>query len=191
MSPLHAETIPIVQEADRPAIQWHEWGPEAFRRAQTEDKLILLDLTAVWCHACHVMDRTTYANPRIIQLLNADFIPIRVDTDQRPDLEARYRAGGWPTTNLLLPTGEILFQANALEFEEMEEILHQVQTVYATDKATLLKQASRLWNRVQEKVEPNFSRGNALQVSMLSKVLRSSKSNLMLSTEGFGMPQIF
>jgi uncharacterized protein len=185
MSPLHAETIPIVQEADRPAIQWHEWGPEAFRRAQTEDKLILLDLTAVWCHACHVMDRTTYAHPRIIQLLNADFIPIRVDTDQRPDLENRYRAGGWPTINLLLPTGEILFQANALEFGEMEEVLHEVRTIYATDKAVLLKQASRLWSRVQEKVEPNFSRGNALQVSIVEQSVAIIKKKFDAVNGGF------
>ena len=85
------------------------------------------------------MDQTTYSNPRIIQLLNSNFIPVRVDTDQRPDLEGRYRAGGWPTTNLLLPTGEILFQANALESEEMEAMLLEIQAVYATDKVDLLR----------------------------------------------------
>ncbi len=185
MSPLHAETTPVGEEAGRPAIQWHEWGSEAFRRAQAEDKLILLDLTAVWCHACHVMDRTTYANPRIIQLLNDNFIPIRVDTDQRPDLEARYRAGGWPTTNLLLPTGEILFQANALEFEEMEEMLHQVQSIYATDKAALLKHASLLWKRVQEKVEPSPSRGNALQVSMVEQSVEILRKQFDAVNGGF------
>jgi len=169
MSPLYAGIAPGVDTDVRPSIQWQKWGSEAFRRAQVEDKLILLDLTAVWCHACHVMDQTTYANPRIIQILNDNFIPVRVDTDQRPDLEARYRAGGWPTTNLLLPTGEILFQANALESEEMEEILLEVQSLYATDKAALLKQASRLWNRVKEKVEPSTSKGHALQVSMVEQ----------------------
>ena len=93
MNSVYAETMPVVDTDVRPSIQWKKWGSEAFRQAQIEDKLILLDLTAVWCHACHVMDQTTYANPRIIQLLNDNFIPVRVDTDQRPDLEARYRAG--------------------------------------------------------------------------------------------------
>lgn len=185
MSPLHAEIAPVVEEAGRSAIQWHEWGPEAFQRAQSEDKLILLDLTAVWCHACHVMDRTTYAHPRIIQLLNANFIPIRVDTDQRPDLETRYRAGGWPTTSLLLPTGEILFQANALEVEEMDEMLHQVQSIYATDKAALLKQASRLWSRVQEEVEPSPSRGNVLQVSMVKQSVEIMRKRFDAVNGGF------
>jgi hypothetical protein len=131
------------------------------------------------------MDRTTYANPRIIQLLNANFIPIRVDTDQRPDLEARYRAGGWPTTNLLLPTGEILFQTNALEFEEMEEMLHQVQSIYATDKAALLEQASRLSTWVQEKVEPSPSRGNALQVSMVEQSVEIMRKQFDAVNGGF------
>lgn len=165
-SPLHAEIRPHVESVDHPIIQWHEWGNEAFERAQGEDKLIILDLTAVWCHACHVMDQTTYANPRIVQLLNSQFIPVRVDTDQRPDLDARYRAGGWPTTNVLLPTGEIIFQANALGSEEMQAMLLEVQSIYVTDKALLLKQASHLWDRVHEKVEAGRSRGNVFQASM-------------------------
>src|SRR5680860_413731 len=144
VSPVHAEIRPQGESVDHPIIQWHEWGNEAFGRAQAEDKLIVLDLTAVWCHACHVMDQTTYANPRIVQLLNAKFIPVQVDTDQRPDLDARYRAGGWPTTNVLLPTGEILFQANALGSEEMEAMLLEVESIYVTDKGELLKQASQL-----------------------------------------------
>jgi uncharacterized protein len=169
VSPLHAETRPHDEAVDHPILQWHEWGKEAFERAQAEDKLIILDLTAVWCHACHVMDQTTYVNPRIVQLLNAKFIPVRVDTDQRPDLDARYRAGGWPTTNVLLPTGEILFQANALGAEEMEAMLLEVQSIYLTDKAVLLKQASQLWERVQEKVEVGPSREKVLQAAMVKQ----------------------
>jgi uncharacterized protein len=169
LNPLHAAGV-VFDATDPPAIQWQDWGPEVFRRAQAEDKLIVLDLTAVWCHACHVMDQTTYASPRIIQLVNADFIPVRVDTDQRPDLEARYRAGGWPTTNLLLPTGEILLQANALEPEEMEDMLLEVQSIYVKDKASLFQQAFQLWDQVvREKGERRVSQESALQVSMVEQ----------------------
>ena len=122
------------ETGQQPDLLWHEWGPEAFDRAQVEDKLILLDLTAVWCHACHVMDQTTYANPKVLALLQANFVPVRVDTDQRPDLEARYRSGGWPTTSLLLPTGEILFQANSLEPEVMIELLQEAKGLYESEK---------------------------------------------------------
>ncbi|GJL58711.1 MAG: thioredoxin domain-containing protein [Nitrospirales bacterium] len=169
ISPLHAEIRPHGESVDHPIVQWHEWGPDAFERAQAEDKLIILDLTAVWCHACHVMDQTTYINPRIVQLLNTKFIPVRVDTDQRPDLDARYRAGGWPTTNVLLPTGEILFQANALNSEEMESMLLEVQSIYVTDKAVLLEEASQFWERVKEKVEADPSRENVLQPVMVKQ----------------------
>ncbi|MDR4461366.1 MAG: DUF255 domain-containing protein [Nitrospirales bacterium] len=168
-NPLYAELGPHGESADNPVIQWHDWGQEAFGRAQAEDKLIVLDLTAVWCHACHVMDQTTYVNPRIVQLLNAKFIPVRVDTDLRPDLDARYRAGGWPTTNVLLPTGEILFQANALGSEEMEAMLLEVQSIYVTDKTVLLKQAGQLWERVKEKMEAGSFGEDVLQAAMVQQ----------------------
>lgn len=144
-------------------IHWYEWNETAFHKAQVEDKLILLDLTAVWCHACHVMDETTYVEPEIVTLLNNSIVPVRVDTDQHPDLEARYRAGGWPTTSILLPTGEILFQANALTPGEMKELLHEVIQRYAEDKADLRLQAQILWKKILEppvnqKSEPAISR---------------------------------
>ena len=185
MNPLHAETLAPGESVDHPVIQWYEWGPEAFRRAQIEDKLIVLDLTAVWCHACHVMDQTTYANPHLIRLLNNNFIPVRVDTDQRPDLEARYRAGGWPTTNLLLPTGEILFQTNALESDEMEELLLEVQSIYRTDKAALGKEASQLWEQVKEKVEAVPSGGNVLQPSLVKQSVEMMKAQFDGINGGF------
>lgn len=185
MGPLHAEPSSGVDAVSRPTILWHEWGPDAFRRAQIEDKLIVLDLTAVWCHACHVMDETTYSNPHIIELLNASFIAVRVDTDHRPDLAVRYRAGGWPTTNLLLPTGEILFQANVLESEEMEAMLLEVRSIYETDKASLLKQASQLWNRVQEKVEVDIPKGNALRASLVDQSVEIMKKQFDVINGGF------
>ena len=192
MSPLHAETTSLIESTVRPVIQWNEWGPEAFHRAQAEDKLILLNLTAVWCHACHVMDRTTYTNPRIIQLLNTEFISIRIDTDQRPDLDARYRSGGWPTTSLLLPTGEILFQANALEPEEMEVMLLEVQSIYATDKAALLEKALQLRSSVKEKSDPSPFTGRELQLSIVGQSVEIMKNQFDAVNGGFrNAPKFF
>ena len=132
------------------SIQWLTWGETAFDRALAEDKLILLDLTAVWCHACHVMDEETYSQSAIATLLNAKFIPIRVDTDQRPDVDSRYRSGGWPTTSILLPTGEILFQANALGPEELGEALREAEVQYRLQKKDLLNRAKAVWEKVEE-----------------------------------------
>ena len=131
------------------------WGEKAFDRAQREDKLILLDLTAIWCHACHVMDQTTYADPGVLKIIQSHFIAVRVDTDQRPDLESRYRTGGWPTTSLLLPTGEILFQANSLAPDEMVELLQEARELYKSEKKNLNQQAAQLWDRVKNRLQAN------------------------------------
>jgi len=178
--------FPHQVEADHQAgLQWHEWGQEAFDRAQAEDKLILLDLTAVWCHACHVMDQTTYADPKVMALLHANFIAIRVDTDQRPDLESRYRTGGWPTTSLLLPTGEILFQANSLEPEVMVELLQEARLLYEAEKEDLRQQAATLWDRVKKRVPTEEPPTGALRPSMASHSVDMMKKRFDSVNGGF------
>lgn len=130
-------------------ILWENWEAQAFNRAKAEDKLILLDLTAIWCHACHVMDETTYIDSQVVALLNTSFIPVRVETDQRPDIEARYKYGGWPTTSILLPSGEILYQANLLPPEEMLIVLEEIETLYRENKHELLGRATEVWKKVE------------------------------------------
>ena len=95
-------------------IQWHEWGEEAFAIAQRENKPILLDIGAVWCHWCHVMDRESYDDPEIAEIVNQHFIAVKVDRDERPDIDSRYQVavssisgqGGWPLTAFLTPDGK-------------------------------------------------------------------------------------
>src|SRR5262245_11388305 len=81
-----------------PAVRWENWSEEAFVRAQSEHRLVLLDLGAVWCHWCHVMDETTYEDPTVTDVLKKHFVTIRVDQDSRPDLSNRYEDYGWPAT---------------------------------------------------------------------------------------------
>jgi uncharacterized protein YyaL (SSP411 family) len=95
-------------------IQWHEWEPEAFAAAQRENKPMLLDIGAVWCHWCHVMDRESYDDPQIAAIVNEHFVAVKVDRDERPDIDSRYQAavqavsgqGGWPLTAFLTPDGK-------------------------------------------------------------------------------------
>src|SRR5437868_9404686 len=95
-------------------VQWHEWGEDAFATARRENKPILLDIGAVWCHWCHVMDRESYDDPEIAQLVNERFVAIKVDRDERPDIDSRYQVavqavsgqGGWPLTAFLTPDGK-------------------------------------------------------------------------------------
>jgi uncharacterized protein YyaL (SSP411 family) len=106
-----------LQSAAHQPIHWYPWGPEAFAAAQTADKPVLLDIGAVWCHWCHVMDGESYENPALAGFLNDHFICIKVDRDERPDVDARYQRavqtltqqGGWPLTAFLTPKGEVFF----------------------------------------------------------------------------------
>ena len=98
-------------------VGWMEWGEAAFARAVKEDKPILLDIGAVWCHWCHVMDRESYEDDATAQLINEHFVAVKVDRDERPDVDTRYQAavsaisgqGGWPLTAFLTPEGKPYF----------------------------------------------------------------------------------
>lgn len=166
-------------------IQWFAWGAKAFERAKQDDKLILLDLTAVWCHACHVMDETTYADPTVVKLLTSDFIPVRVETDQRPDIEARYKHGGWPTTSILLPSGEILFQANALTPGELLVALQETQFVYRENKEDLLQNAADIWEKVESAKQSRTRAEGEIHQGLVGNMLSVMKKNFDQGYGGF------
>jgi uncharacterized protein YyaL (SSP411 family) len=108
---------PYLRSAAHQPIDWYEWGDDAFSRAKSADKPILLDIGAVWCHWCHVIDRESYENAEIAKIINEHFIPVKVDRDERPDVDSRYQSaisaisgqGGWPLTGFLLPDGKPFF----------------------------------------------------------------------------------
>ena len=108
---------PYLRSASHQPIDWREWGEEAFAAARAADKPILLDIGAVWCHWCHVIDRESYENPAIADLINQFYIPVKVDRDERPDVDSRYQSaisaisgqGGWPLTAFLTPDGKPFF----------------------------------------------------------------------------------
>jgi len=114
---LATEPSAYLQSAAHQPVHWHPWSDVAFARARAERKPILLDIGAVWCHWCHVMDGESYDDPAVAELLNRDFVCIKVDRDERPDVDARYQRavqalsgqGGWPLTAFLTPEGEVFF----------------------------------------------------------------------------------
>ncbi|HAC45109.1 MAG TPA: hypothetical protein DCF65_03480, partial [Chloroflexi bacterium] len=87
-----------------------------------------------WCHWCHVMDETTYSNAGVIDLINRDYVPIRVDNDLRPDINQRYNMGGWPTTAFLTPSGDILTGATYLPADQMADALGKVAAYYQSNR---------------------------------------------------------
>ena len=106
-----------LQSAAHQPIHWHAWGPEPFAAAHAADRPVLLDIGAVWCHWCHVMDGESYEDPALAGFLNEHFVCVKVDRDERPDVDARYQRavqlltqqGGWPLTAFLTPEGEVFY----------------------------------------------------------------------------------
>jgi len=114
---LASEPSAYLKSAAHQPVHWLPWSDAAFAQARGERKPILLDIGAVWCHWCHVMDGESYEDPAIAEILNRDFVCIKVDRDERPDVDTRYQRavqalsgqGGWPLTAFLTPAGEVFF----------------------------------------------------------------------------------
>ena len=111
-----ARSAYLTSAAHQP-VDWYPWSDAAFDRARAEDKPILLDIGAVWCHWCHVIDRESYDDPDTAAIINANFVAVKVDRDERPDVDVRYQnavsaitgQGGWPLTAFLTPDGHVFF----------------------------------------------------------------------------------
>src|ERR671922_375346 len=124
-------------------ITWWEWSEEAFQAAQQQDKLVAVFLTAFWCGYCQRLDETSLSNDEVQALLNAFFIPIRVEESQRPDVDLRYNQDGWPTIAFLTPAGEHLLSVNYTAPEPFITLLVRLVDAYQRDKATLLAAAAQ------------------------------------------------
>ncbi len=137
-----------LRSASHQPIDWYEFSDEAFRVAHEMDRPILLDIGAVWCHWCHVIDRESYENNEIANLINQHYIAVKVDRDQRPDVDSRYQQviasltgqGGWPLTAFLTPDGRVLFGGTYFPPQTMKKLLNQIKDVYHEQKAEILKE---------------------------------------------------
>jgi len=155
---------PYLRSAAHQPIDWHEWGDSAFARAESEDKPILLDIGAVWCHWCHVIDRESYENSEIAKIINENFVAVKVDRDERPDVDARYQSavsaisgqGGWPLTGFLLPNGKPFFGGTYFPPEDQmgrpgfRRILLAVADSYKNKRAELVRAANHLADAVAQ-----------------------------------------
>lgn len=119
--------VNAIQAAENEKITWHAWSEEIFEQAKREDKLLILDLEAVWCHWCHVMEEKTYHNPAVVKLINQKYIAIRVDQDANPDISIRYEDYGWPATVIFKADGsELVKRRGYIPPERMASLLQAV-----------------------------------------------------------------
>ncbi len=164
-------------------IAWKEWGAEAFAKAAETGKPVLLSLSAIWCHWCHVMDETTYSDPGVISFINERFIPVRVDNDQRPDVNARYNMGGWPTTAFLTPEGEILAGATYIPPDQMKDVLPKVYTHFVSNRDEITAKAVEM----RESRAAAYAKGaGELTSAVYDDILRSAMNHYDPLYGGFG-----
>jgi uncharacterized protein len=153
---------PYLREAAMQPVAWYPWGEEPFRLAKELDRPILLDIGAIWCHWCHVMDQETYGKPEVADLINRNFIAIKVDRDERPDIDIRYQravqamsgSGGWPLTVFLTPEGEAFYGGGTFYPDDrygrpgFKTMLPKVAEVYHRRKEAVLGAAKQLQEAV-------------------------------------------
>ena len=188
-----------LRSARHQPVRWYPWGDEAFRLAQAADKPILLDIGAVWCHWCHVMDRESYEDVELAAVVNERFIAVKVDRDERPDVDSRYQAavsaisgqGGWPLTAFLTPDGRPFFGGTYFPADDrygrpgFKRVLLTMSDVWRGQREEALESAASVMAAVEQ--NENFSgRGTALSLELVDKIVESILKQADPLHGGFG-----
>lgn len=164
---LKTEASPYLQMHSENPVDWYPWGPEAFQRAREEEKPIFLSIGYSACHWCHVIARESFEDNEIAELLREDFISVKVDKEERPDVDAVYLlasqvftgSAGWPTTVLATPEGKPFFAATYLPREQLAAVLLAAAHQWRSNREKVLAAADQAvermeWYSVPQPVEP-------------------------------------
>jgi uncharacterized protein YyaL (SSP411 family) len=185
-------------------IQWHEWGEEAFAAAQRENKPMLLDIGAVWCHWCHVMDRESYDDAEVAAIVNEHFIAVKVDRDERPDIDSRYQAavsavsgqGGWPLTAFLTPDGKPFYggtyfpPTDGYGRPSFKRVLTSIANAYKEKHGDVVEQAKMVESAIT-RAESFAGRGGRVSASIIAAIQKSAFSMFDPQHGGFGQAPKF
>ena len=180
-------------------IQWHEWGHEAFETARRENKPMLLDIGAVWCHWCHVMDRESYDDPEIAAIVNEHFVAVKVDRDERPDIDSRYQAavqavsgqGGWPLTAFLTPDGKPFYGGTYFPPQDgygrpsFRRVLLSIANAYKEKHGDVVEQAAMVENAIAQS-ESFAGRSGRISTNIITAIHDSAQKMFDPRNGGFG-----
>ena len=186
-------------------IQWHEWGDEAFAAAQRANKPMLLDIGAVWCHWCHVMDRESYDDPEIAAIVNQHFIAVKVDRDERPDIDSRYQVavqavsgqGGWPLTAFLTPDGKPFYggtyfpPGDGYGRPSFRRVLLSIANAYAEKHGDVVEQAKMVENAIAQSESFAGRGGSRISESAITAIEESAIKMFDPQHGGFGQAPKF
>ncbi len=185
-------------------IRWHEWGEEAFASAQRENKPMLLDIGAVWCHWCHVMDRESYDDPEVAAIVNEHFIAVKVDRDERPDIDIRHQAavsavsgqGGWPLTAFLTPDGKPFYggtyfpPTDGYGRPSFRRVLLSIANAYREKNGDVLDQAKMVENAIAQ-AESFAGRSGRISPAIITAIQESAFKMFDPQHGGFGQAPKF
>jgi uncharacterized protein len=185
-------------------IQWHEWGEEAFASAQRANKPMLLDIGAVWCHWCHVMDRESYDDAEVAAIVNEHFIAVKVDRDERPDIDSRYQAavsavsgqGGWPLTAFLTPDGKPFYGGTYFPPNDgygrpsFKRVLTSIANAYKEKHGDVVEQAKMLESAIAQ-AESFAGRSGRVSWSIIAAIQKSAFGMFDPQHGGFGQAPKF
>jgi len=195
---------PYLRSAAHQPIDWHEWGDAAFARAKSENKPVLLDIGAVWCHWCHVIDRESYENTEIAKIINEHFVAVKVDRDERPEVDARYQSaisalsgqGGWPLTGFLLPDGKPFYGGTYFPPDDQggrpgfRRILLAVADSYRHKRPDLERAANSLADAVAQAEMFNGAKGK-FDLGVVDAQIQSITKLFDIRNGGFGQSPKF
>jgi uncharacterized protein YyaL (SSP411 family) len=185
-------------------IRWQEWGEEAFASAQRENKPMLLDIGAVWCHWCHVMDRESYDDAEVAAIVNEHFIAVKVDRDERPDIDSRYQAaisavsgqGGWPLTAFLTPDGKPFYggtyfpPTDGYGRPSFKRVLTSIANAYKEKHGDVVEQAKMVESAIAQ-AESFAGRGGRVSAGIIGAIQKSAFSLFDPQHGGFGQAPKF
>jgi uncharacterized protein YyaL (SSP411 family) len=185
-------------------VQWREWGEDAFAAAQRDNKPMLLDIGAVWCHWCHVMDRESYDDPEIAAIVNQHFIAVKVDRDERPDIDSRYQVavqavsgqGGWPLTAFLTPDGKPFYggtyfpPSDGYGRPSFRRVLLSIANAYLEKHGDVVEQAQMVENSIAQS-ESFTGRGGKVSRSVIDAIQESAFKMFDPVHGGFGQAPKF
>jgi uncharacterized protein YyaL (SSP411 family) len=202
---LAKETSPyLLQHAHNP-VNWFPWGDEAFTKARLEDKPIFLSVGYSACHWCHVMERESFEDEDLARLLNEHFVSIKVDKEERPDIDEIYMAavqiltqqGGWPMSIFLAPNGKPFFGGTYFPLEDrsgragLKTVLRELARLWNKRRADVLKDAEQLGAAVQEQLTFRLPAKKPLDENLLVGFVGQLFANFDEEHGGFGFKPKF
>ncbi|MGH9257201.1 MAG: thioredoxin domain-containing protein [Vicinamibacterales bacterium] len=196
---LIAEKSPYLQQHAHNPVDWYPWGTEAFDKARREDKAIFLSIGYSTCHWCHVMETESFSNPGIAAFMNQHFVSIKVDREERPDLDRVYMnyvigvsEGGWPMSLFLTPELEPFFGANYLPPDDRDgelgfrTVLHRVAALWETRRSDALRAAAEGTQALKARSQATRDASASADADSLDRAYQDISASFDAAAGGFG-----